>query len=268
MFKLKSFMTILAIIIVGGYLGITLEMYLLQDRLIFFPQKLTPTSLPVISFKADEIMMESNSVTLHGWLLNRGEAKLIIYYGGNGDELSHNIPDLNNIEGYSILLLNYRGYGLSEGKPGEAALFEDALNAYDHITAKLNIAPEHIVLMGRSLGSGVATYVASQRPVSKLILVTPFDSVERIAKNQFPILPVGLILKHRFNSLEYAKSITCPALFIIAGGDRTIPNSHSMNLANNWRGEHEVVRIDQADHNDISDYEEYWQAIEHFLNRM
>ena len=156
--------------------------------------------------------------------------------------------------------------GLSEGRPGQDALFEDALFIYDQITRQLEIEPDNIVLAGRSLGSGVAVYVASQRPVGKLILITPFDSIRNMARKMFPFLPTGLLLKHPFDSLEYSKSVTSPMLMILAGRDELIPAENSYNLERNWRGEHRVKVIESADHNSIGRYPEFWRAMYAYLN--
>ena len=258
-------MLITAIVIIGGYLAIVLALYAFQDYFLFFPQKLSANSSEVLKYKQAEIRFTVDGVTLQGWLLNRGREKLLIYYGGNAEEASWNIPDLQNLDSYSVLLINYRGYGLSEGKPGEKAMFSDALTIFDRLSGELNIQPDNIVLMGRSLGSGVAVYVASKRKVGKLILVTPYDSIVRVAQSKFPFVPVGLILRNKFDSLKYAKAITCPTLFIMGGHDQVIPNSHTLNLIDHWPGNYRKILIDRADHNDINTYPEYWETIEEFI---
>jgi len=260
-------MLIVAIVIISCYAIIILGLYLFQDYFIFFPCKLYDNSYEVLKYKDYEIKFEVNGIILQGWLLNKDKKKLIIYYGGNAEEVSANIPDMNIIGDYSVLLMNYRGYGLSEGKPGEITLFSDALYIYDHITSELNIQPENIVLFGRSLGSGVAVYVASKRKVSRLILVTPFDSIRNIAQKQFRIIPVGFILRHPFDSMLYAKDMTSSALIIMGGRDNIIPNENSMNLVNSWKGDCQSVLIEKADHNDIHTYPEYWSAVTEYLNQ-
>lgn len=235
--KVTRLMLIPLITILLCYIILNLGLYVFQDYLIFFPRKLHDNSIEVVENRKYEININVGDVVVHGWLLNKGESKLIIYYGGNAEEVSANIYDMKAIDGYSILLMNYRGYGLSEGKPGEKVLFSDALNIYDHAINVLDYQPENIVLFGRSLGSGVAVYVASKRDVSKIILVTPYDSIRNIARGQFTIIPIGLILKHPFDSILHAKNVSSSLLMIIGGRDRTIPNANSWNLAKNWKGE-------------------------------
>ena len=140
---------------------------------------------------------------LRGWLLRaagREPAPLLIYFGGNAEEASWVLSELAHIPGWSALVVNYRGYGQSEGAPSERALFADALALYDQAIKRLDIEPHRVVAMGRSLGTGVATYLASQRPIAAVILVSPYDSLVSIAQRAYPFLPVRLLLKHRFDS--------------------------------------------------------------------
>jgi pimeloyl-ACP methyl ester carboxylesterase len=265
--KIKNLVLILALVILSGYAIMVLALYVFQDYFIFFPQRLSENSTEVLKNKEYELSIDIDGIVLHGWLLDKGGDKLIIYYGGNAEEVSANISDMKNIAGYSVLLMNYRGYGLNKGRPGEKALFSDALIIYDHIISKLGISGENIILMGRSLGSGVAVYVAGKRRVAKLILVTPFDSIRNLAQKQFPIMPVSLILRHSFDSVRYAQSVTAEALMLIGNRDNIIPNGNSLNLAKNWNGECETIIIKEAGHNDIHTYSEYWVAISEFLNK-
>jgi len=245
---------------------------LMQDKMIFHPQPVDPNASEQLAPYAFELQVidskSSDVITLRGWLkLDKPSASqpLIIYYGGNGEEVSWNAWGFENLATQSFLLVNYRGYGDSEGKPGERALYEDALAIYDHLIERYQLQPEHIVLMGRSLGSGVATWVASQRKVSKLVLVTPFDSLTEVAKKHVPWLPVNWLLNHRFESAERAPQIKAPALAILAGRDEVVPAEYGQRLMTVWGGPHQMEIISHAGHNDISNFPEYWQHINDFL---
>jgi hypothetical protein len=120
--------------------------------------------------------------------------------------------------------------------------------------------------MGRSLGSGVACYVASQRRVGGVILVTPFDSLVAVARHHYPLFPVGLLLRHRFDSLALAPSITTPMLALVAENDDIIPLNHSTALTDHWAGRTTTVIIGKADHNDLHLDNQYWQAINDFIH--
>ncbi len=114
------------------------------------------------------------------------------------------------LSGYTVYLIPYRGYGNNAGTPAEQVLYSDAVQIYTTIKDQ----HDSVSLMGRSLGSGIATYVAANRQVDKLILVTPFDSIENVAKDIYWMFPVSLLIKDKFRSSERVKDITAPNLYI------------------------------------------------------
>lgn len=122
------------------------------------------------------------------------------------------------------------------------------------------------LVLGRSLGSGVATYIAAHKPVSNVILVTPFDSVESLASEAFPWLPVRWILRHPFPSVEYARSIDKPLLMLVAAADEMIPTRHSETLFQAWQGEKHWRFLQAAGHNNIQLHPDYYPAIQAFVS--
>ena len=130
--------------------------------------------------------------------------------------------------------VNYRGYGLSEGRPGEAALAADALAVYDLLAARWGRRPGAHRRLWRSLGSGVAVQLAAKRPVRAVMLVSPFDSLRSIARKQYPIIPVSLLLKHPFDSLARAPGIEAPLLVLAGERDTLIPPALSRRLHDAW----------------------------------
>lgn len=251
------------------YCLILVVMYVYQSSLIFFPKKLTTEALGAVQAQTGVEYVTLNTkdnCNLRGWFVNSKMYKkpgLLIYFGGNAEEVSWLIEDMKKINGWNVVLMNYRGYGQSEGIPGETELFSDSLEIYDYFLAKEK--PDQIVVMGRSLGTGVATYVAAKRKVSGVILVSPYDSITSVAKENYPYLPVELLLKHKFDSLSRANSIKAPLKVIIAANDTTIPPKNSKTLANNWGGKAEVSLITNEDHNTVSLNDKYWKIIGEFL---
>jgi len=240
--------------------------YFFQSKLIFFPQKIADNNRE--GLKDNEIVMESRGCRLHGWFIKKSissNCPLIIYYGGNAEEVSSTLLEMETLLNASFLFMNYRGYGDSSGHPSEKDLLEDALNLFDQMVEDHAIAPSRIILMGRSLGTGVAVHVASKRKPGALILVTPFDSLTSIAKSVYPLLPVEKLLRHRFDSLALAPGIDIPMLAVIAEKDEIIPNQNSLNLVNAWGGPVETLVVKEAGHNDISMYDSYWSGIRKFV---
>lgn len=250
-------------------LGFPVLIYFLQERLLFFPQPLVEDPLKANTGAAIEevSLITADQVRLRGWLVHatpaRAPAPILVYFGGNAEEVSWLAASAGRYAGWSLLLVNYRGYGGSEGKPGEAALFADALQIYDYAQSRAQGA--RVALMGRSLGSGVAVYLASQRPVAGVILVSPYDSVESVAQEIYPYLPIGLMLKHRFDSIARAPHIRVPLLCLVASADRVIPRPHSERLYAAWGGSKQWLEIAPADHDSIADAPAYWRAIAAFL---
>jgi len=251
-------------------LGFPVLIYFLQERLIFFPQPLTQDPLKANTGAAiEEVgLVATDGVRLHGWLVKATPtptpAPLLIYFGGNAEEVSWLVSTAGQYSGWSLLLVNYRGYGRSEGKPGEAELFADALQIYDYAASRA--LGGRVAVMGRSLGSGVAVYLATQRPVAGVILVSPYDSIESVAKGVYPFLPISLMLKHRFDSLARAPGIKLALLCLVAGADQVIPRPHSERLYAAWGGPKQWREIRPADHNSVADAPDYWRAIAAFLS--
>jgi hypothetical protein len=163
-------------------------LYLLQERLLF---PLTGASTEVLqwarqTWPQSEIWLTTpDGVLLHGWYLKpsqRNKFPLLIYFGGNAEESTNFLPYRDHFAAWGILAVDYRGYGFSGGKPGEKQLFADARFLYDHFINQPEVDPNHLVAMGRSLGSGVAVYLASQRNLAGVILISPYDSI--IAKDR------------------------------------------------------------------------------------
>ncbi|MDH3974946.1 MAG: hypothetical protein OEV42_11765 [Deltaproteobacteria bacterium] len=264
----KSFYPILkriALYIILIYGGLCLYIYSVQESLIFFPVKADYSRQ--LNKHSEEIIYKVNGLKLHGWLINKHLAnkKLIVYYGGNAEDVYYNINHFSNLTA-AALLINYRGYGYSEGTPGEEALFSDALKILQ--IAKTNYKPKKTIIFGRSVGTGIASFVASKVECSGVILITPFDSMSNLAGEHYPLYPTSLLLRHKFDSTRYAPKITSPVLVVYGSKDRIIPNERTENLLNFFKVKYKKVRIDGADHNDIAGYSKYWHEVSKFVDNL
>ena len=243
-------------------IGFPLLMYLAQDSLIFHPQRLDEarrTALARTPAVESLFIHGADGVRLHAWHVKG--APLIIYFGGNAEEVSWMLDDAQRrVPGVGWLLVDYRGYGSSEGSPSEKALLADAIQWYDHFKST-----EKIYLFGRSLGSGVAVQLAAQRPIAGAILVAPFDSLAAVAKRHYPFLPVDWMLRHRFDSVALAPKMKAPLLCIVASHDEIIPPEHAKRLYDAWAGPKKWVALDGAGHNSTDGAANYWSSIQRFL---
>jgi pimeloyl-ACP methyl ester carboxylesterase len=251
---LSSLATILLVVVVA----LPLTLWLLQERLIFLPQPLGEAQRAAIKQRhpaVREVFLESGA---HAWHLP-GEP-LVIYFGGNAEEVSWM---LQNTPRVGWLLVNYPGYGASKGAPSEETISADALRWYDY--AAKEIKPSKVVVFGRSLGSGPAVLIASERKVDGAILVTPFDSLIEVAKRHYPFLPVRLMLRHQFESVVRAPKIAAPLLCIAAARDDIIPSSHARKLYDAWGGPKRWVELEEAGHNTTDAHPLFWDNIKRFL---
>ena len=248
------------------------QLYFRQDSMIFLGAELPENNLKELRkrYPHSEIRITTTDGTeLHGWYLPAAgvePAPLLIYFGGNAEDITHMLFEQNHFKGYSLLLISYRGYGLSGGKPGQKTLCSDALFLYDHFSAKPEVDNSRILLMGRSLGSGVAVYLASRRSVEGVILISPYDSMTALVKEFYPWLPATLLLKHPFDSLTLAPAIKAPLLTIIGSHDTIIVPQRSKILAQAWGGKSKLVEIKGVGHNELGQQQQFWDAIEDFID--
>jgi uncharacterized protein len=247
-------------------LGVPAAAWVAQERLIFFPQPVASTTHLPAHASALEVVA-ADGTRLRGWLVKgtTTPAPSVIYFGGNAEEVSWTLADKRWPRAWTIVGLNYRGYGASEGVPGEAALSADALAIYDAVAGREDIDPSHIVVFGRSLGTAIATHLAAERSVAGAVLVSPFDSLTAIGKEHYPWLPVSLLLRHRFDALADAKRNTMPLLAIVGESDSIIPSARSRALYDAWAGPKTWQVVPRAEHNDLGSEDTYWERVGRFL---
>ena len=264
-------------IVAGVVVGLSILLYFLQDRLIFFRQPLDPGRRDSVLQRFPNVeevnLVAQDGTRLHGFLSKPAAVAgtkfpLVIYFGGNAEEASWLLEEGERPQNWAWLMVNYRGYGWSEGSPGEQAMAADARRIYDWTQLRSDIEHSRIVAFGRSLGSGVAVRLASERPLAGVVLATPFDSLESVAKRHYPFAPVSLMLRHRFDSLALAPRVGIPMLCIVAERDSIVPAEHARRLFAAWQGDKRLVSIANADHNDVSESAAFWRETGNFLSRI
>ncbi|MBA3775170.1 MAG: alpha/beta fold hydrolase [Betaproteobacteria bacterium] len=247
-------------------LGVPAAAWLGQERLIFFPQPITATThLPARAVGLE--IVASDGIRLRGWIVRSAAARApaVIYFGGNAEEVSWTLADARWPREWSIVAINYRGYGASEGAPGERELTTDALAIYDAVAQRDDIDGARIVVFGRSLGTALATHVAAKRRINGAVLVSPFDSLAAIGQKHYPWLPVSLLLRHRFDTVDAARQNQMPLLAIIAEMDSIIPVNRSRALFDAWAGPKTWLSVRREDHNTLGASNLFWNGIAQFL---
>ena len=235
----------LLVLLAAAYLALCALLFYFQRSLIYFPQ---PRTL-IPGTQTLQLPTEAGPVLVT--TLRRPGAQALIYFGGNAEDVSWSLPTLAAaFPAHSLYLLHYRGYGGSAGTPSEAALFADALALYERVGQ----AQPQLTVVGRSLGSGVAVYLASQRPVSRLVLVTPYDSIEALAAQRFAVFPIRWLLQDKFESWRYAPQVTASTLLIAAAQDEVIPLASTQALLTHFpAGVARLEIIPGQDHNAVSE---------------
>jgi len=244
---------VLALVIVG-YLGLCAWLYVRQRSLLYFPQPRAVTAA------VSTMHLSVEGARLVVTVRPHAGPKAIVYFGGNAEDVSQNLSNFDAwFPDHALYLLHYRGFGGSSGSPTEAALHADAAALFEAVRA------EHaeVVVIGRSLGSGVAVRLASARPVARLVLVTPYDSIEAVAAAQYPFAPVSWLLRDKFLSWQYAPRVTARTQVIAAERDAVIPFDHSARLFASFApGVASMTVIPGADHNDLDLHDAYRQALQ------
>jgi pimeloyl-ACP methyl ester carboxylesterase len=266
---MRSFLTFLlslSAIGAGLYVLLCALLYSRQEASIFYPGP--NDRMLVEQWSANRIEIPVSGATLEGWWTdNPGSATpaVILYFGGNAEDVLYTAGTARNLAARRLLVVNYRGYGGSTGQPGQKELYADALAIYDHAIRE-GTDPTHVVVMGRSLGSGVATMLAAHRPVAGAILITPFDSLASVAAGHYPIFPVRLLLRHPFPSDEWARQISRPALIVAARNDFVVPARHAQRLGEAWAGPKEIHILQGVGHNDVDSNADYYPLVNRFLS--
>lgn len=239
------------------YIVLMLILFLAQRSLLYYP---TPAPF---GDTGSGITLNSNGIELRIETTNVEAQSAILYFGGNAESAFQSIQHMQAVLGNNALyFMNYRGYGGSEGKPTESGLYQDALALYDYAAQR----HKHIRLIGRSLGTGVVTYVASQRNVEQIVLISPYDSITAVAAGHYPIFPVKWLIKDKYDSYNRAHQIACPSLILAAKADRVVPLKHTLRLVDAMSASQKTVRLfDGVDHNSLDMASGFDAAISDFI---
>lgn len=234
------------------------SLYLLQGSLLFPRAAASVSAYPLPAQTEDLELVTGRGAVIAGYLVRsaRPSRGLLIGFPGNAWNasdfaafLARRLPDLD------IVAFHYRGYQPSEGRPSERAFFADALLIHDAMVQLLR--PGRVLAAGFSLGSGVAAWLARERPIDGLVLVTPFDSVQAIARARYPWVPMRALLKHKFRTDRHLADCQVPTSVIVAGADRIVPKARSERLIRLLRRPVLVTTLEGATHTGIYDEDRF-----------
>jgi fermentation-respiration switch protein FrsA (DUF1100 family) len=244
------------------------SLYYIQEKLIFLPTKLPHDHTFEMQVPFEEIFLKAEDGAMINGILQKAKNPkgVILYFHGNAGDLSRwsTITSYFVEKDYDVMVMDYRTYGKSTGKLSEKALYKDAQMYYDHLLKSYD--ESDIVLYGRSLGTGLATYLASQNNPRQILLETPYYDLFSVAKKRFPFFPVIHLMSYRFPSHEYIKKVTCPITIFHGTDDYIVPFDSGKRLFDAiGDNEKSFIEIEGGRHNDLIDFEEYHHNIDKAL---
>jgi fermentation-respiration switch protein FrsA (DUF1100 family) len=242
-----------------------------EQKAVYYPTRDIVRTPQDAGLRFEEVTLDtSDGEVIHGWWVpsGRADAPVILFFHGNGGNVSHRIEKLAVFHaiGADTLIIDYRGYGKSSGTPSEDGIYRDALAAYRWLTAMRSVAPQRIVVYGESLGAAAAVHLASEVPTGGVIVESGFTSVLDIARKRLPFLPVRWILKHKFNSIDKVHRIDAPLLILHSREDELFEMSHPERLLAAAQSPKWLVEL-QGGHNDafLVSADVYREALAKFL---
>jgi uncharacterized protein len=258
-------------------------LFLVQTRFIFVPSTVIEKTPELFNLQYEEVWLPVFDSTgkaerIHGWWIkaNQPGSKVLLYLHGNGFNISANIAQAKIFQqlGFSVLLIDYRGYGRSEGGfPSEVYVYQDAATAWDYLVKDKKIPPSQILIYGHSLGGAIAIDLAAKYPdAAGLIVESTFTSIRKVIdyRNTFWMFPVDLILTQGFESIDKVSKLKMPILFIHGTTDSTIPAFMSEQLYNAAPEPKKLILIPGAGHNNVANFapSQYTKGIKSFLEEV
>jgi uncharacterized protein len=267
----RAFLLRWARLLVGGYVVVCLVMWLIENRLVFYP---TPASEwwndPPEGAIQDVYYTSPAGSKIHAWYLPARPADpVLVLFPGNAGNLSGRGQTLVKVRerlGTSVLIFDYPGYGKSEGKPNEERCYDAAEGAIRWLRDEKAVSTDRLVLYGESLGGGVATEMARRYPCRALILVKTFSSLPAAAKRHYPWLPCHWLMSNRFDNLAKLPEIHAPVFVASATEDRVVAYEHGELLFRAANEPKHFFPDAGSDHNDPLP-DEFWDELKAFLTR-
>ncbi len=244
----------------------------MEKKFIYYPEKrLIATPAEAQLPYEDLSILTDDGVKIHGWFVPYpGSEQALLWFHGNAGNIGHRVDLLQRLHHalkLNIMIIDYRGYGQSDGEPSEAGTTNDARAAYDTLLLKEEVNPHQIFIFGRSLGAAIALRLATESPTSGLILEAPFTSIRDMVQLTFPWLPFKGRITTKYNSLERIKQLKRPLLIMHGDEDRIIPVIQGQRLFEAANEPKTFQALKGADHNNtyIVAGEAYFNALAKFI---
>ena len=224
----------LILILVSVWILLSLLLYFFQPKFVYFPYPDLVATPADAGLAYDDVnLVTSDRLKINGWFVPHKEPRAtVLFLHGNGGNISHRLEKLLifNHLGLAVFIIDYRGYGTSEGTPSEQGTYLDATAAWDYLTKDRGIPEGRIILYGESLGGAVASWLADRHKAGALILESAFTSIGDMGKHYYPYLPVKMLARIKYPTLEHIRNVTCPVLVIHSKTDDIVPYTQGRKL--------------------------------------
>ena len=256
------------IIVLGLYIMIGTSLYFLQENFLFRPTVLSQDYTFKFSNDFEELFFKTDDHAIINALHFRVENPkgVILYFHGNAGDLSRwgKITEYFVEKDYDVLVMDYRTYGKSSGVLSEQALYNDAQFCYNYL--KDSYSEKDISVYGRSLGTGIATYIASKNEVKQLILETPYYNIHDVASYRFPMFPVKYLVHYKLPNNEFIKNVICPIAIIHGTNDRVIPFQSGKKLFDvSLKDKTTFIKVKGGNHNNLIEFSDYHKLLKKIL---
>ncbi len=265
--KLKRKLKKGVIILLSLYVMIGSALYFFQEKLLFLPTTLEQDYQYEFAHPFEELFLKTeDDVTINALHFKVNKPKgVILYFHGNAGDLDRwaKITEYFVAMQYDVLVMDYRTYGKSTGKLSEQGFYIDAQYCYNHLLKQYS--ENEITLYGRSLGTGIASFVASANQPKQLILETPYYSILDVAQYRFSMFPLKQLLKYRFPTFEYLPKTNCPITIIHGTDDSVVPYASGKKLSELPVDDLKFITVEGGDHNNLIEFEDYHEVIKTIL---
>jgi hypothetical protein len=216
------------------YLALLLGLFVFQARLIYLPRRVLVATPTELGLRYEDVYFQTaDGLTLHGWFVPRDSTeRVLLFFHGNAGNVSHRLESLHLFYrlGWSVFLIDYRGYGQSQGSPSEQGTYQDALSAWRYLTEERRLPASQVVIFGRSLGGSIAVWLAAQTSPAALIAESAFTSLPELAATLYPWFPARFLARYEYDTRRWIQKVRCPVLIIHSREDELVPFAHAQEL--------------------------------------
>lgn len=250
------------------FIVVLLTVYLIQHRLIFYPEKLSKEYNYYFNLPYNELFIKTaDDAEINALHFKAPNSKgLILYFHGNSGSLQSwgSIAEDFISRNYDFFIIDYRTFGKSTGPFTEEALHHDAQVVYDYLL-KNGFDETDIIIYGRSIGTGIAVRLAATNKPASLILETPYYNLADLAQKYYPFIPTNLVLRFKLQSDKWIRKVSCPVYIFHGTADEVVPYSSGLKLAK-IIGEENLITIKNGNHNNLGMYPQYQRVLDSILH--